>query len=88
MPLEECLRLIKIYSKVQSSNYGKSITSVMNPALKESLRIYPNPVKKNGATPQMRQQWVEETVVRNNLHETENSNENFCFSVSWAGITY
>jgi len=48
MSAEERLRLIKIYSKVQSSNYGQEIPNAVEANLKKSVRIYPNPVEKKG----------------------------------------
>lgn len=48
MAPEERLRLIKIYSQVQSSNYGQNTTSALKSVSTESIHIYPNPVEKNG----------------------------------------
>jgi len=48
MSTEEQIRLINIYSKVQSSNYGQMLPNAMESNFKNPLRIYPNPVEKNG----------------------------------------
>lgn len=45
IPKEEQLRLIKIYSKVQSSNYGQNDASGLMSISLEPIRIYPNPVE-------------------------------------------
>jgi hypothetical protein len=48
MTLDERKRLIKIYSMVQSSNYGQNITIDLEPVSKEAMNVFPNPVEKGG----------------------------------------
>lgn len=47
MPQEEQLRMINIYSKVQSSNYGQNVNSKVELTLEDMFNIYPNPIGKN-----------------------------------------
>ncbi|MEA4851636.1 MAG: T9SS type A sorting domain-containing protein [Paludibacter sp.] len=47
MPKAEQLRLLNIYKKVQSSNYGQNDINGLESSIAESIKIYPNPAGKD-----------------------------------------